>query len=229
MALLVADSMSIAPPGAATSDATHIGPNVFAVVDGVDDVDGSGSEALRDIVRLLGLTRQAPRWDPVLRAANWLLWHHANTDGRAGKRAVTVTAAIWTGYRFVIGHVGDSRAYLVRGGVAHLLTKDHGGRHPNSADPGMHVPDEGVVRLGQSPNGSAPDIVRVTPELGDRLVLCTDGLWRVIPPARMAVIVLADPTDACARLAAYAAARASENASAVVVAVERSPAPLALA
>lgn len=216
--------MSVAPPGIVTADATHVGRNVFAVADGIDDVAGSGAEALFAVVRLLDVVGAGAHWRPVLKAANWSLWHHANTDGHLGAPAATITAAMWTGYRFVIGHIGDSRAYLVHDGEALALTEDHTEAPSGSVGRRAARSDERVARLGQSLHGGMPDIRRVTPETGDRLVLCTDGLWRAITCRQMATMTSVDPVEACARLAAHAAAHASENASAVVVAVEAGPA-----
>lgn len=82
--------------------------------------------------------------------------------------------------------------------------------------------DVGVLRVGQQPNGWTADLIRVTPEIGDRLLLCTDGLWRASTPGELASAVGGrTPATGCAALQSLARLRASEAASAVVVSVER--------
>lgn len=218
---LLAASMSVSPRGPNGSDGTHVGRNVFAVADGIDSVAGSGADALLDVIRLLGMvTRRPTSWHGVLRATNWALWQRGSTDRGIGAGTATVTAALWTGSRFVIGHLGDSRAYLVRAGAARLVTEDHMRRPGAAGVAGAGDADLCVVRLGQGPYVQGPDVVAITAETGDRLVLCTDGLWRTLTAAALAAAVDATPAVACDRLAAHAAAHADEDASAVVIAVQ---------
>lgn len=226
---LLAASMSVSPRGPNGSDGIHVGRNVFAVADGIDNVVGSGADALRDVVRLLGSMSRRPSWHGVLRATNSSLWQRGSPGGGIGTRTATVTAALRTGSRFVIGHLGDSRAYLVRAGEARLLTEDHLSR-PGAVDSACAGDAElCVVRVGQGPNVQGPDVVAIPAEAGDRLVLCTDGLWRTLTAAALAAAVDAAPAVACDRLAAHAAAHADEDASAVVIAVQphRAPTPSA--
>lgn len=217
---LLAASMSVSRRGPNASDGTHVGRNVFAVADGIDTVAGSGADALLDVIRLLGMVSRRPSWHGVLRATNSVLWQRGSPDGGIGAETATVTAALWTGSRFVIGHLGDSRAYLVRAGEARLVTEDHVSRPGAARAAGVDGSDDCVVRLGQGPNVQGPDVVAIPAEGGDRLVLCTDGLWRTLTAAALATAVDAPPDVACDRLAAHAAAHADEDASAVVIAVQ---------
>lgn len=81
-----------------------------------------------------------------------------------------------------LAHVGDSRAYLQRGGELFLLTEDH--TIYNQArragllgpDPQTHPP-RGVLSQALGPSEViAPDITRIELQLRDRLLLCSDGL-----------------------------------------------------
>jgi serine/threonine protein phosphatase PrpC len=84
----------------------------------------------------------------------------------------------------IIGHVGDSRAYLLRGGRLQVLTKDHTiveelvERGLLSAEDANHHPYKNVLsrNLGARPD-TRVDITEVFLEPGDRVMLCSDGLY----------------------------------------------------
>ena len=213
-----AAAMSVQWSDDADTDATHVGDDRFAVADGSDGDHGSGARALEAVLRVVERRNPAASLHRALRSSNWEIWYQDGAEpGSPG--VATVTLAFWSGYRFTIGHVGDSRAYLVRAGRTHQLTDDHGGRVA-SQDVSLDA-DAEVVRVGQQPNGWTADLVRITPEIGDRLLLCTDGLWRCCAPGELASAV-GDRTPAagCAALETLALFRATESASAVVVSVE---------
>lgn len=216
---VTAAAMSLQWSDEVATDATHLGADRFAVADGSDSADRSGARALAAVLRVLDRHNPASSLHRALRSSNWEIWYQDGADpGSVG--VATVTIAFWSGFRFTIGHVGDSRAYLVRGGRAHQLTDDHGSRAwPTDAPIDA---DAEVVRVGQKPNGWSADLIRVTPEIGDRLLLCTDGLWRCAPPAALAAAVGDRPPEVgCAALESLAMFQATESASAVVVSVER--------
>ncbi len=86
--------------------------------------------------------------------------------------------------RAVIGHVGDSRAYLLRNGRIQMLTRDHtiveelverGLLNPEEAE---RHPYKNVLsrNLGAKPDAKV-DVSEVTLRPGDRLMLCSDGLY----------------------------------------------------
>lgn len=79
--------------------------------------------------------------------------------------ATTVTMLLAQHGRGTIAHLGDSRAYLIRSGRAHLLTRDH-----ELADSLAGDADEPVV-----------DAFAIDLEPMDTLVLCTDGAEQVVP------------------------------------------------
>lgn len=208
--VLVAEAVTVTRPGTTLSDATHIGAGVFAVADGIDDVDGSGTHTLFELIRLLDWPVSRQTMQASLRAANWSLWYRDHSQrGVAG-----VTVARWTRSRFVIGHLGDTRAYLVHGEELTLLTPSNGG-DPSRDDDLM------VTRLGQSPSGEAIEVLQVVPEPGDRLLLCTDGMWRASDAEQIRAALTHPPRKACEALESCALVGATEEASAVVVAVER--------
>jgi serine/threonine protein phosphatase PrpC len=87
-----------------------------------------------------------------------------------------------------VGHIGDSRAYLLRAGRLHRLTTDHTAvqslldRNLITPDEALHHPDAAVLTrvLGQQPEVQI-DLERHPLAIGDTLLLCSDGLWRFVP------------------------------------------------
>ena len=96
----------------------------------------------------------------------------------------TLTAAYVLGSNAFIAHVGDSRAYLMRGETLHLLTTDHTVAQ-QMIDAGVFVPDDKEVQhlrhmLTNCLDTNDADIHVETRQIplqdGDRLLLCSDGL-----------------------------------------------------
>lgn len=94
-----------------------------------------------------------------------------------------------------LGHVGDSRAYLLRGSEFFLLTEDH--TIYNQArragmlgpDPSSHPP-RGVLSQAIGPSEViAPETARIELQPGDRLLLCSDGLTDMVSPEQIAGMV----------------------------------------
>jgi protein phosphatase len=83
-----------------------------------------------------------------------------------------------------IGHIGDSRAYLVRAGRLHRLTIDHSAvqamlsRNLITPEEAQNHPDSSVLTrsLGHKPEVEI-DIEQHPLAVGDTLLLCSDGLW----------------------------------------------------
>jgi PPM family protein phosphatase len=131
--------------------------------------------------------------------------------------------------RVVIGHVGDSRAYLLRDGRLAALTRDHtvvqamvdvGELSLDAA--GRYPERHALTRCVGNPRGD-PDVAEHRLRPGDRLLLCSDGLHG-IAPARWIRRVLAGrgtPAQLAHRLVELALHfSAPDNVSAVVIAVD---------
>ena len=130
--------------------------------------------------------------------------------------ATTLTVLVTDGRSVVLGHVGDSRAYLLRAGELRQITTDHTyvqhlvetGRLSDQAR-ATHPWRNVVLRsLDGDPEGSAPDITRLDVRIGDRLLLCSDGLTDLVDDARIAAVLRSeDPEEAAAELTAAGARR----------------------
>lgn len=124
----------------------------------------------------------------------------------------TVVACLVDPTRAVIGHAGDSRAYLLRSGELTPLTRDH-----------TAAPHRLTRNLGRE-HGVWPDMLAVPLQSGDRLLLCSDGLYGGAPmDAIHRTLSSSDPPE---RIAHHLVARvlegdASDNVSAVVITLGR--------
>ncbi len=96
----------------------------------------------------------------------------------------TAVMLIVMGQRVVVAHVGDSRAYLYRGGTLHRLTKDHS-LVQRMMDAGMlspsearNHPDANVIyrAIGDKPTVEVDIQADLSAEEGDGFLLCSDGL-----------------------------------------------------
>lgn len=158
-------------------------------------------------------------------AANRQVRELASQLGQA--TGTTLTALVSLGSRAALAHLGDSRAYLLRGDLLAQLTEDHSVLarlqaidHPLLSDPDVFVPRNMLYRsLGQEDDPN-PDLVNLTLAVGDRLLICSDGLWDEIEPDALAQTLetAATPQQCAEQLVALANATGGhDNSTALVV------------
>jgi protein phosphatase len=152
--------------------------------------------------------------------------------GRLGKvTGTTLTAVLTVGGHTALVHVGDSRAYLLRDGTLAQLTSDHtllarmkAAEHPLLEDPLFAMPRNMLFRsLGQTDEVEL-DVSDVALAAGDRLLLCSDGLWDELDDGRIVSLLGGATEPRAAARALVAAADASggrDNSTAVVLFVDR--------
>jgi len=145
-------------------------------------------------------------------AANEAVLEQANQDPRLDGMGTTMTMAVSSGACLFVGHVGDSRAYLLRGGELQALTRDHSFAQA-LADSGVISREQAAAHnlrnvllrnLGRT--ASNADVRRMFLESGDQLLLCTDGLTDMVADRAISRILQAAPTAqaACDQLVAAA-------------------------
>lgn len=145
----------------------------------------------------------------------------------------TLTCGMVLGGRLFIGHVGDSRAYIRKaGGDLVALTKDHSLVNrlieigQLSADEAADHPQRNVLyrAIGQ-PESLDVDVVTYPFASGDRLLLCSDGLWNLVSDAEISEMAGAsDLQSGCDALVEAAnAAGGIDNISVVLVALTLDP------
>jgi protein phosphatase len=144
----------------------------------------------------------------------------------------TLVALLAQEGRAALAHVGDSRAYLVRGDRIRQLTDDHSlvgellRRREISADAAREHPQRHVLTraVGVRPSVE-PDLAELTPEESDVFLLCSDGLTGHVRDEEIAQAVSggADPQEAVDALIALANERGGEdNITVAIVRCEKS-------
>ncbi|MBL8094660.1 MAG: serine/threonine-protein phosphatase [Anaerolineales bacterium] len=139
----------------------------------------------------------------------------------------TLTAALVIGESIVIGHVGDSRAYFIHAGGCEQLTRDHS-LVQRLKELGQITDEEAAVHpqrsvlyraVGQG-DGLEVDIISRRIEPGARLLLCSDGMWGLVPDHAILQIArnAAGPQEAAtAMVEAANQAGGPDNISVVIV------------
>jgi len=189
----------------------------FGIADGMGGVTG-GAEASRIAVRALcGLALREPELDPQSRmrkgfvAACQRVYASSKASSALREMGTTMTAINLVARKVILGHVGDSRCWLLRGGRLRLLTQDHV----------SHSDDHHLLRcIGGGREEEQVDVSVLELEKGDTLALATDGLWEAVPEPELLQILRQDsPQRAAAKLVQRAnAGGGQDNATAVVIA-----------
>ena len=183
-----------------------VAPPLFAVADGMGGAQAgevasklaastleSGDERpLRGVERVAGLIQEANR----------RVFERAASDPTASGMGTTMTVALVEGSTVVIGHVGDSRAYLVRGETMEQLTEDHslvnellksGKLSPEEA---LTHPQRSVITraVGTDPDVEV-DAFPIEAEEGDVFLICSDGLTDMVEDEDILELVLRHRDD----------------------------------
>ena len=164
--------------------------------------------------------------------------HRQAQDPAFARMGTTIVAVVVHGNRLTVAHVGDSRVYLDRGGTMRPLTRDHSwvaeqvqnglltpeqaGQHEQ-----RHVLTRSLGRQGQV----AVDVTAQVLQPGDRLLLCSDGLWEFVDHGVIQQVLATQSAQVAAQQLVDLANQAGgpDNITAVVVkpAVSESPSALA--
>jgi PPM family protein phosphatase len=171
-------------------DAYVCEPPLFAIADGMggaragEVASGLAAAALQENeVNGTG----AERVVALMQQANRSVYERASRDADVAGMGTTMTVALVENGGVVFGHVGDSRAYVLRDGELEQLTDDHslvaelvrGGKL--SAEEAEHHPQRSVITraLGTDPDVDV-DTFTVAGHDGDVFVLCSDGLTDMV-------------------------------------------------
>lgn len=168
----------------------------------------------------------------ALRAADARVFAEASRNPALQGMATTLTMGYSSHSVLYVVHAGDSRCYLLRGGLLHQITRDHtlveemirGGAL--SVEDAAHSPFGNVVTnfVGGSEPGLKPEVHKLTLEPDDVALFCSDGLTSMVPAEEIAGVLQAetDPEVACRRLVDLAnAAGGRDNITTVVARFER--------
>ena len=174
-------------------DSAYAGPHLLAIADGM------GGHAAGEVASAVAIATLAPldadmtgidklqALADAIADANAELKQITLTDPSTEGMGTTLTALLWSGDEAALCHIGDSRAYLFRDGLFHRITHDHtlvqslvdeGRLTPEAA--ASHPQRSLVMRALQSSVPAEPDLAMIKAKVGDRYLLCSDGLSDVV-------------------------------------------------
>jgi len=166
-------------------------PPIFAVADGMGGAKG-GEIASRLAASALGTAADGSGEERVValvQEANRRVYERSSEDASASGMGTTITLALALvdDGTVTFGHVGDSRAYLIRDHGIEQLTNDHslvaelvrsGKLSPEEAE--IHPQRSVITRaLGTDPDVDV-DTFTVDPQVGDLFLICSDGLTSMV-------------------------------------------------
>ncbi|GAA1342887.1 Stp1/IreP family PP2C-type Ser/Thr phosphatase [Streptomyces sanglieri] len=174
-------------------DSGYAGPRLLAIADGMGG-QAAGEVASSEVIStLVQLDDDVPGSDiltslgTAVQRANDQLRVMVEEDPQLEGMGTTLTALLWTGQRLGLVHVGDSRAYLLRDGVLTQITQDHTWVQ-RLVDEGRITEEEAtthpqralLMRALGSGEHVEPDLSIREVRVGDRYLICSDGLSGVV-------------------------------------------------
>ena len=213
-------------------DAYVFEPPLFAIADGMggaragEVAAGLAAAALRD--GRAGVADEASL-QAAIAEANRRVWERSVADPSTAGMGTTVTVAFVDApaEQVVFGQVGDSRAYRLRDDVLEQITTDHslvaelmqsGVLTPEEAE--RHPQRSAITRAVGTESAIEVDVFTVPAELGDLVLLCSDGLTDMLTKNEIAETILGaerDPDEAAVALVAAANANGGEDNITVVL------------
>jgi PPM family protein phosphatase len=176
-------------------DSAYAGPRLLAIADGM------GGHAAGEVASAVAISAIAPldrqnltdsedmldALAAAVAAARNTLHEMSESDPAVEGMGTTLTALLWAGAKVAVCHIGDSRAYLLRDGDLYQITRDHtliqslvdeGRLSPAAA--ANHPQRSLIMRALQGSTDADPDLAMHDALLGDRYLLCSDGLTDVV-------------------------------------------------
>lgn len=198
--------------------------SLLVVADGLGGAQAGARASRRVVATIEESYYRDPTADPGQALAAAVLAAHDDlvSLGARGRLLACCTAVAITGGRLHVAHVGDGKAFLVRGGRPYTLTRQHRVARPGAPGASEAALDEfELARLERCLGGPRPPRVDgVAPMVlaaGDQVVLCTDGLGDRIDEASVARVAGApDAADQLLRMARQRATPPLDNLSVIV-------------
>ncbi|HET9073456.1 MAG TPA: Stp1/IreP family PP2C-type Ser/Thr phosphatase [Solirubrobacteraceae bacterium] len=186
-------------------DCSYARAPVFALADGMGGA-AAGEVASRIAIEafesgLPGGGTAEERLAVVVQRANREIYDRAQADHRLDGMGTTLTAVLLGPEEIALAHVGDSRAYRLRGGELTRLTEDHSLVEELVKDgklteeEAFEHPQRSIITraLGQEPVVQV-DTFSYPVKPGDVIMLCSDGLTDMLPERQVAEVLVAAPT-----------------------------------
>ncbi|WP_159944260.1 Stp1/IreP family PP2C-type Ser/Thr phosphatase [Nocardiopsis sp. FR6] len=197
-------------------DSGYAGQHLLAVADGMGGYAGGEVASSIAISTIRRLDSESPRADEMaevlqraVEQANASLSRRIMAEPQLENMGTTLTAMLWAGSRVALIHIGDSRAYLLRGPRFEQITHDHT-LVQTLVDEGKITEEEVathpqrslILRALDGKSPVDPDISISEAKVGDRYLLCSDGLSGVVSKKTIheTLATEADPRTAAKRL-----------------------------
>lgn len=212
---------------------------VFIVADGMGGHaagEVASEMAVQIIAQEMGNFRALPdheiarRLFGAIQSANGAIYRRTLVEEDKRGMGTTATVLILFPRRYLIAQVGDSRAYLLRGGRLFQITKDHS-YVQEQVDAGLLTPDQArthpyanvITRCVGSNEEVVPDIYFGTLQKGDLVLLASDGLTGMVEDEQLLKILAsgAEPDQLIGRMISDANRRGGlDNITAIVVRID---------
>ena len=180
-------------------DSGYAGPRLLVVADGMGG-HAAGEVASSIVVSSIASLDDDDLGGDLLDAlaesvahADDLLRTTIDADTELEGMGTTLTALLWSGSRVGLAHVGDSRAYLLRGGDLLRLTHDHtyvqtlvDSGQISAEEAESHPRRSLLMRALDGRNPAQPDLSVREVRAGDRFMVCSDGLSGVVSESTLA-------------------------------------------
>ena len=192
-------------------DSAYAGPHLLAVADGMGGYEAGEVASAAVISTVAPLDQKVMPESELIDAlagavatAKQTLRRIVDSDPTVGSMGTTLTAMLWAGGSAAICHIGDSRAYLVRDGDLYQITRDHtfvqalidqGRIQPQEA--ATHPQRSLLLRALDGRTDADPDLSMLDAQVGDRYLICSDGLPVAVSDEQIlqALVAVAEPAD----------------------------------
>jgi protein phosphatase len=194
----------------ANQDSGYASPRLLVIADGMGGAaagDLASSEVMH-IIRELDRDIEGDAMSALEQAvtrANIRLGELIAADPAVEGMGTTLEAMLWDGEKFAVAHIGDSRAYRLRGGELAQISTDHTFVQSlvdegkiSKAEARVHPHRSLLLRAMLGRDDNAADLNWLQPMVGDRYLLCSDGLTDMVSDEGIRGALLSETIDMAA-------------------------------
>jgi len=214
-------------------DSGYVSVDIAVVADGMGGHEAGELASAATIASVVDAAKLATDADEVLAhlsdaviTAGEYIADVVSANRELAGMGTTMTAVVVRGERLAVAHVGDSRAYLLRDGEFQQITKDHtfvqtlvDAGEITKAEAAVHPRRNLMMRAIDGIHAVDVDLSVREAKVGDRLLLCSDGLCGVVAEEEIRIALSAtDLTSAVTELIDSAIASGAPDNVTVIVA-----------